>query len=204
MASAVLLDLDRTLVDVQSFTDYDAAWDVVRRHAPADADLGPTTGWTSSTRACMALLGSLPPGETWTTVDRAVADHEHRAVEQSTAMPGVHEFLAALVGRPTAVVTLLPHDVATAVLARHGLEVDVVVGRDPHVRPKPSGDGLRQALGALQHGGDAVMVGDSTWDAAARDAGTRFVGVHAPPSEFAAPFPDVPVRVSLAEALGHL
>lgn len=198
----VLLDLDRTLVDLQTFTDYDAAWrDVQALLDDEPADLGPETGWTVTTRACMAVLGRLPAGDRWQAVSEAVAVRERAAVARSLPMPGARAFLDALAGRPTAVVTLLPADVARLVLGRHGLDVAVVVGRDPAVRPKPSGDGVRRALALLGAGpGGAVMVGDSTWDAAAaRDAGVDFVGVHAAPAEFAA-FPEVPVCASLAQA----
>ncbi len=203
---AALLDLDRTLVDVQSFTDYDAAWrDVVAVLGAAADDLGPETGWTAATRACMAVLGQLPAGDQWYDVSGVVEAHERAAVAISRPMPGVTAFLGALDGATLGVVTLLPAAVAREVLAHHGLTVDVVVGRDPHVRPKPAGDGLREALRLLDTAPTGVhMIGDSAWDAAAaRDAGVGFVGVHAPPSEFSA-FPEAPVADSLAGALPHL
>jgi HAD superfamily hydrolase (TIGR01549 family) len=203
----VLLDLDRTLVDVQSFTDYDAAWAEVRGLVdPALAGSGPATGWSSATRACMGVVAALPEGDLWQQVSRSIARHEHAAVPRSVPMPGVHEFLAALGDRPRAVITLLPEDVSRAVLDHHGIDVPVVVGRDPRVRPKPSGDGLRLALQRLVASpADAVMVGDSTWDAlAALDAGVRFLGVHAPPQEFAELEPAVPAYASLAEVSGAL
>lgn len=204
MPGALLLDLDRTLVDVQSFTDYDAAWaDVVALLGDDHQDLGLETGWNAATRACMAVLGRLPAGERWDAVDRTIAAHELEGAQRSIPMPGAPEFMVRLSDRPRAVVTLLPVDVASAVLERHGMHVDVVVGRDPLVRPKPAGDGLVRALELL--GADAsgaVMVGDSTWDAAAaREAGVRFVGVHAPRSEFRDQFPDAVVCGSLADVL---
>jgi HAD superfamily hydrolase (TIGR01509 family) len=198
---AVLLDLDRTLVDVQSYTDYDAAWDAVRA-AHSDlvaADEGPDTGWTSSTRACMGTLAALPDGPLW----QEVAEYERAAIPRSVTMPGAAQFVAALSDRPVAVVTRLAPDVARDVLGHHAIAIDVVIGRDPTVRPKPSGDGLREALRILgDDDADAVMVGDSTWDAAAaRDAGAAFVGVHAGRAEFARDFPDVPVVETLADVL---
>lgn len=203
----VLLDLDRTLVDLQSFTDYDAAWADVRGLVdPALADSGPQTAWSSATRACMGVIAALPDGGLWHQVSDALARHELAAVPRSTPMPGVHAFLDGLGDRPRAVVTLLPEAVARATLAQHGLEVEVVVGRDPRVRPKPSGDGLRLALARLgMSAADAVMIGDSTWDAlAARDAGVEFLGVHAPPQEFAALEPPVPAYAALAEVAAAL
>jgi HAD superfamily hydrolase (TIGR01549 family) len=200
----VLLDLDRTLVDLQSFTDYDAAWAVVRALVdPELADAGPETGWSSATRACMGVIAALRDEALWHRVSAAIAEFERAAIAQSVPMPGAAEFLSALADRPRAVVTLLPVDVARETLAAHGLEVEVVVGRDPQVRPKPSGDGLRRALELLAADPDGVvMVGDSTWDAAAAaDAGVGFVGVHAGAAEFAAAFPEAPVGSSLAEVL---
>ena len=90
-----------------------------------------------------------------------------------------------LVSGPTAVITLLPGDVARDVLEFHGLrmgqEIDVVVGRDPAMRPKPEPDGVIEACRILGVApGSATMVGDSTWDAqAALAAGATFVGVPA-------------------------
>jgi HAD superfamily hydrolase (TIGR01509 family) len=203
----VLLDLDRTLVDVQSYTDYDSAWlDIAALLGEHGEDQGPETGWTERTRRCMAVMGQLPDGDLWHAVSGAVAAHERAAIPASRQMPGAREFLEALSGTPVAVVTLLPHEVAGAVLAHHGLSVDTIVGRDPRVRPKPAPDGLRRALELLDSApSDGVrMVGDSAWDAAAaRAAGIGFVGVHSPACEFSA-FPDYPVAASLAEALGHL
>ena len=201
MADAVLLDLDRTLVDLQSFTDYDAAWADVRPLVPPDLQpAGPSTTWLSATRACMGVLAALPAGVLWHEVSGLVAKHERAAIALATPMPGVHEFLAALEGTPLAVVTLLPVDVARDVLARNGIDIPVIVGRDPDIRPKPAGDGLLMALARLGiEPAAAVMVGDSSWDAAAAaSAGVRFVGVTAHPGEFAR---DVPVRGTLSEVL---
>jgi phosphoglycolate phosphatase len=205
--AALLLDLDRTLVDVQSFTDYDAAWrDVVSILGDDVHDLGPDTAWTAATRACMAVLGRLTNLEVWSRVSTAVAVHERAALPRSEPMPGVHEFLQSVADRPTGVVTLLPEGVAREVLERHGLTVDVVVGRDPQVRPKPSGEGLRRALRLLTASSEgATMVGDSSWDAeAAVDAGVGFVGVHTPPEEFRERFPQFPACVGLSEVGAHL
>ena len=204
MPRAVLLDLDRTLVDVQSFTDYDAAWVEVRAMFPGlAADEGPDTGWTSSTRACMATLAALHDSDAWRSVSQTVAQHERAAVGRSLPMPGAEQFVAALDDRPLAVVTLLPLEVARDVLDRHSLGIAVVVGRDPHIRPKPSGDGLLEALRLLgKPRAGAVMVGDSTWDAtAAADAGIGFIGVHSGRAEFARDFPQTRVCDSLAEVL---
>lgn len=193
---ALLLDLDRTLVDLQSFTDYDAAWEQVRDLLEgAELPSAPQTGWPSGTRACMAAISGIADVELWHRVSSAIEAHERAAITASRPMPDVAEFWKATAELPRGVVTLLPESVAREVLTRHGLLAEgeqgrevVVVGRDPLIRPKPSGDGLRSALGRLAGSAgsvSALMVGDSTWDAlAARDAGCDFVGVHAPPGEF--------------------
>lgn len=201
---AVLLDLDRTLVDLQSFTDYDAAWADVRELVDPDlADAGPLTTWPSATRACMGVIAAITDPPLWHIVSSAIERHERAAIGSSVAMPHVAEFLIATSDRQRAVITLLPASVAHDVLAAHGITIDVIVGRDPLVRPKPSGDGLREALRRLgERPHDATMIGDSTWDAvAAHDTGVRFVGVHAGAPEFASVEPAVTVVPTLLDVL---
>ena len=97
----------------------------------------------------MGVIAGLPDGALWREVSGAIERHELAAVPQSTAMPGVARVpraprRPAARGRHAAART-----VARATLAQHGLAIEVVVGRDPQVRPKPSGDGLRLALHRL-------------------------------------------------------
>ena len=63
----LLLDLDRTLVDLQSFTDYSAALADVRTLVGewSDADV-PETDWDRPTQACMSVLHSLLGDPRWT------------------------------------------------------------------------------------------------------------------------------------------
>jgi phosphoglycolate phosphatase-like HAD superfamily hydrolase len=205
---ALLLDLDRTLVDLQSFTDYDAAWaEVSELVDPSLGDAGPDTTWSSTTRACMGVIAGLTDPAVWRTVSATIERHERAAIVRSTPMPHLDRFLAATVARQRAVITLLPEAVARDVLAAHGVTIDVVIGRDPTIRPKPSGDGLRAALARLplEPGAAATMVGDSTWDAAAaHDAGVGFIGVHTGHDEWAAIRPTPPVCATLLEVLDLL
>ncbi len=184
---ALLFDLDRTLVDVQSVTDYGAA----RRDAEAVAgELAPQevpgTDWTPDTVASMALLVACAGHERWGAVSAAIEAHERVAIPGSRAMPGLVEAWEDTADVPRAVVTLLTEDVTRRVLAHHGIE-DAdrvpVVGRDAGRRPKPAPDGLLDACETLGVAPvDAVMIGDSTWDLeAARAAGTGFVGVPVTP-----------------------
>ena len=204
---AILFDLDRTLVDLQSATDYAAALGDVQtllgRWESADV---PDTDWDRPTQSCMTVLHSLLGDDRWPTVSAAIARYERAAIPQSRAMPTLKEAVALLDGLPAAVVTLLPTDVATEALAAHGVTVGdggsvrIVIGRDPHVRPKPEADGLLAAcahLGALP--ADVVMIGDSTWDAEAADrAGIAFLGC--PPAAFA---PDRRTASTLVEAVAR-
>ncbi len=205
----LLLDLDRTLVDLQSYTDYAGALADVERliGAWSDADV-PDTDWDRPTQACMAVLHSMLGDSRWYEMSAVIAEHERAAIPQSVAMPTVTASMDALRSVPVAVVTLLPVDVATEVLIAHGIgvgpgqPVDLVVGRDASIRPKPWPDGLLAACSRL--GGstaDATMIGDSSWDEeAARQAGIAFVGVPSSPSGFPA---GVTVEPTLEAAVGR-
>lgn len=208
---AVLLDLDRTLIDLQSFTDYEAALEDVRALVGSWQDVAvPKTDWDRATMACMAVLHAFLDDPRWNDISRAIALHELAAIPQSHLMPTVTECASTFAGMPTAVVTLLPADVAIAVLDYHGLDVggviDIVVGRDPHIRPKPEPDGVLEACRRLGvQPVDAVMIGDSTWDAmAAMSAEASFIGV--PPDGFdqaiQSQIPTAPTMRAALEASG--
>lgn len=205
--AAVLLDLDRTLVDLQSFTDYAAALAdveaIVGTWSHADV---PETDWERPTQACMSVLHSLLGDDRWYEVSAAIAVHERRAIPSAVLMPTVTDTVALLRAEAVAVVTLLPADVATEVLVGCGIgvgggqPVDLVVGRDAAIRPKPWPDGLHAACRSLGVTPDrAVMIGDATWDEeAARRAGTGFIGVPSSSAGFPA---GVPVAANLGEAV---
>ncbi|MFZ9987603.1 MAG: HAD family hydrolase [Candidatus Nanopelagicales bacterium] len=199
--SAVIFDLDRTLVDLQSYTDYAAALRdltaLVGEQPGADV---PEADWDTPTLSTMAILVSLTGDPRWHDASSAVAAHERAAIGQSLAMPGLESLEVALNGLPRAVVTLLPVDVAREVLGHHGVDIEVIVGRDPDIPAKPSGAGL--VVAATRLGvpvSTTVMIGDSSWDhAAAVDIGAAFIGVPVSTSAFG---PDVPVADSLLAAV---
>ena len=179
-SQAILFDLDRTLVDLQSFTDYAAAWESVRALlGESSAVTAPETDWDRPTQACMSALVAVAGTSTWQEASDAIARHERAAIPESMAMPRLTEAMDLVKDWPVAVITLLPPDVAREVLAHHGVQIDVVVGRQPGSRPKPHGDGLILACEALSvDPASATMIGDATWDlAAAIDAGAGFIGV---------------------------
>jgi phosphoglycolate phosphatase-like HAD superfamily hydrolase len=190
----LLLDLDRTLIDLQSFTDYSSAFEDVR------AILGewpgvdvPDTDWDRPTQACMTVLHALLGDPRWLEISEVIAVHERAAIADAVVMPTVAGVLGLLRPVPVAVVTLLHPDVAHDVLVMHGIgvgagePVDLVVGRDPWIRPKPWPDGLLAACERLDvDPGRATMVGDSSWDEeAASTAGASFIGVPSSPASFA-------------------
>lgn len=178
--TAILFDLDRTLVDVQTHTDYGTAL------AELEASIGswddpptPPTGWGSATRRAMGILVALTGDPRWPAISEILDVHEQRAIDPSSVMPGAHDALRHTLDRPVAVVTLLTDSTARAVLDHHGLEVGMVVGRRPDLAMKPAPDQLVEASRLLGvDPSETVMIGDSAWDAAAAEAaGSRFIGV---------------------------
>lgn len=175
---AVLFDLDRTLVDVQSYTDYTAAL------ADVEALIGswqdrptPSTGWDGPTRRCMSVLVSLSGDPRWQRVSDVIERHELAAISQSVAMPGLEK--VASLDLPVAVVTLLPPGAARLTLDHHAVDIATLVGRRSDLAPKPAADQLLAACAELGvEPTEAVMVGDSTWDqVAAHVAGCDFIGL---------------------------
>ena len=179
---AVLFDLDRTLVDLQSHTDYAAALRDVEALIGAWEDPPtPATDWDIPTRRCMEILVALSGDPRWQEVSDLIATHESRAVPSSHRMPRLTDALSDSDHLPRAVVTLVSDQPARAVLQRHRVNVPVLVPRRTDLRPKPAPDQIIEACRLLGvPPSDSVMIGDSTWDAeAAANAGCGFVGVPA-------------------------
>ena len=129
--------------------------------------------------SCMSVLHAFGDAR-WSRISRTIARHERAAIPP---LPAVQECFGRLASRPTAVITLLPRDVATEVLEFHGLrmgqEIDVVVGRDPG-RPKPEPDGVIDACRFRCRAGQRDHDRRFHVDAqAALAAGSTFVGVPA-------------------------
>lgn len=129
----------------------------------------------------MSILVALSGDPRWSEVSEAIAVHETAAIADSHAMPRLEDALALSRGLPRGVVTLVAEAPARAVLARHGVEIPVLVPRRPDLRPKPAADQLLEACRLLDVAPSrTVMIGDSTRDAeAAAKAGCGFVGVAA-------------------------
>jgi beta-phosphoglucomutase-like phosphatase (HAD superfamily) len=179
---ALLLDLDKTLVNVEDHVDYCAGLEAaktaagrVRRETHA-----PPTTWGRCTRQAMQLLLDLADDpDRWDLAAAAIDQYEIAGATLSTPMPGLARFVQFLEGRRAAVVTLLGKPATDVALDLHGIRPDVVVPRARALRPKPHRDQVDEALRRLDVGPtQAVMVGDASWDAAAAlAAGVDFVGL---------------------------
>ena len=205
-AGALLLDLDRTLVDVESAVDYCAALEELRSAFP-NAAMGATpdtTGWGSCTKQVIALLVGLAGTPDYPPAAALVAAHELCGAPDSQPMPGLAGFLRAMQHRPKAIVTLLGPEATELVLDLHGIDVDVVVARRPDLKPKPFPDQVEEGLQRLGASADsATMVGDSATDLhAARAAGVDFIAVTN--GRTTHEFDAVPVAGDLAEVARRL
>jgi phosphoglycolate phosphatase len=178
--AVLLLDLDKTLVNVEDGIDYCAALAELRARLPdVVGDVGVETSWGRCTRTVIGVLGSLAGTPDWPAGAAIVERFEVDGVERSTAMPGLAALLALVDPARTAIVTLLGPAATEATIERHLVRPVAVVARDPALRPKPAPDQALEALRLLGAGpADAVMVGDSEVDeATAGAAGIGFVGV---------------------------
>lgn len=179
--AVLLLDLDKTLVNVEDGIDYCAALAELRARLPGVlGDVGVETSWGRCTRPVIGLLGALAGTPEWPVASAIVERFEIAGVERSTPMPGLPGLLTAIDPARTAIVTLLGPAATEATIDRQlAIRPAIVVARDPTLRPKPAPD---QALEALRRLGaspaDAVMIGDSEVDeATAAAAGVAFAGV---------------------------
>jgi len=200
--SGLLLDLDRTLVDIQTFTDYETAVaDLEERFGDLPGADVPQTYWRPATLRAMEVLTAWIGDDRWQEASDIIETHELAAVPQSVAMPGLVAFLEGIAGVPAAVVTLTSTGAAHRALQRHGIDVPVVVGRRADLAPKPAPDQLLAAATLLGvDPQDLTMIGDSSWDGdAAHAAGTGFIGIGS--KEFG---PATPVGGDLIEVLALL
>ena len=205
---ALLLDVDRTLVDLQSFTDYTAANEAVAAEFGAvQLDDVPDTDWGSATQTAMATLVSLSDRpDVWRRASDIIESFEIAAIGQAVAMPGLAQFMKTTADIPRALATLMGQGAVDELARRFGVDVAIRIGRRVELRPKPAADQILAACAALDvFPGDAVFVGDSSWDeVAAFNAGVRFIGItnDGPPSQFTDGAETVPNLNQLAVALG--
>ena len=183
MINTILLDLDKTLVNVIDYVDYCKALKYVKQFLgrEVEADV-PATYWGLCASKAMEILVALSGDDaTWSRASDIIEKYELEGARNSTPMPGLKSFLYGVEAMfsKKAIVTLLARESTNLVLKKHSISVDVVVTRDRGLRPKPYPDQVVHALKALgSRPEDAVMVGDSEWDErAAESAGVVFIGL---------------------------
>ena len=161
----VVYDLDGTLVRLP------VDWGAARDDLAADLreyDLDPEG------RDLWGLLDLVESTGHRDRFETVVGEHERDAAHEAPALALCEELRAH--DGPVGVCSLNSEAACRIALDRHGLDADVVVGRDSVESYKPDPEPLRAALSAL--GADptqAVFVGDSERDrVTAERAGVRF------------------------------
>ena len=174
-----MLDLDRTLVDVEGYVDYCGALEELSALGLLKGAETPETYWGRCTKRVMDALVALTGTPEWRAANEVVERYEVAGAVKSAPMPCLGEFLRWAAPYRKAVVTLLGPRGTQVVLSKHGIVVDAVVAREEGLRPKPYPDPVLKALRLLGAGpAEAVMIGDSEWDeASAASAGVRFIGI---------------------------
>jgi phosphoglycolate phosphatase len=178
MLRAVLLDLDGTLLD-----SYEVWYQVVnavaleRARPPITREVFAGC-WGQGIEADVERLF---PGLTTAELEARYDAHFVLHLDHLVVDPDAAEVLATLreQGLRLAIVTNTPSPLAREMLARCGLELEVVVGGRDVPRPKPAGDMVEHACALLGvTASEAVMVGDTAHDGrAAAAAGVQFVGL---------------------------
>jgi HAD superfamily hydrolase (TIGR01509 family) len=180
---AVLFDLDGVLIDSREawFRVVNAA---ARQFRTADVDRPRfDAGWG---QGIDADVRDFFPGRTQDEVERFYAEHLLEFGDCIEPDPEARDVLVRLreAQIPRGVVTNTPASLARDLLAWVALIglVDVTVGPDNGVRPKPEADMVRLACEALDvPAKHTLVVGDSTFDErAAKAAGAQFLGVRLP------------------------
>ncbi|WP_240630062.1 HAD hydrolase-like protein [Specibacter cremeus] len=230
LASAVLFDLDGTLIDPAGGITggIEHALRVMNLPVPPDEELAAMIG----PKLADALLAhtEATPDQVPELIDVYRTWYHHTGIGLSRPYPGIAGLLARLraAGVRLAVATQKPEPLARTVLARHGLDTafDVIRGSHPDETLMPGDPGYRSgkatiiaaALAGLQDlarpaddnsPSSAVMVGDRDQDVRGAHAnGLDCIGVawgFAPDGELAAEGAAVVVHstTELAQVLGH-
>lgn len=185
--TAVLLDMDGTLVDSDAAVERSWRRWARRWGADPDAVLAVMTGHPAE-----STVRRVRPDLDEALVAAATRDHlEHEYVDLAdvVAAPGAHELVAHLdaAHTPWAVVTSADTRLARARLAAAGIDAPVLVPRDMVPAGKPSPDGYLVAADFLAADPtDCLVVEDSAVGVAAgRAAGATVAGLHGEPADIA-------------------
>ena len=170
--SAVLLDLDGTIVDSAPGITATLAWTFERLGMPIPTPAEMLAWVGPPLLDAFRELGGLPEDEARAAL--AVYRERYRTVGvfEATPYPGMPELLRALhaAGVPTSLATSKPESLARAILDREGLlgELDVITGASEDERRSAKADVVALALERLRGiGADLsrpVLVGDRHHD----------------------------------------
>lgn len=177
-ARALLLDMDGTLID--STAAVERVWRGWAKEQGLDPEHVLRYVHGRRGHATMALLLPDRPAELNHADNQRLLAQQAWDVEGVAAVPGASAFMAALIGRPHALVTSADETLARARMAAAGLpmpEVRVTAERVGAGKPNPEGF-LKAAAELGFEPGDCVVFEDSEVGVAAgRAAGMRVVGV---------------------------
>lgn len=178
MIRAVLFDLDGVLID-----SYEVWFHLLASAARRLGGRPVTRAAFEQTwgQGIAADIERFYPGQTVETLEDDYCRHFLDHAEHLRVDPAAARVLAELRARGvrSALVTNSPSSLASGILERAGLAMDVVVGGTDVPRPKPAPDMIARACERL--GVDhraALVVGETDFDRqAAEAAGIRFVGL---------------------------
>jgi sugar-phosphatase len=180
LASAVLLDMDGTLVDSTAVVE--RVWsDWAAAHGLSPADVLDVVHGRQGQESMAILLPDRTAEENAADNNRLL-QRETREVDGVVAIAGAPELLASLDGIPHALVTSATSALARARMQAAGLEVpDLAVTADDILASKPDPEGFLVAAATLGVPPDECVVFEDSAAgiAAAQAAGMRVVGVGA-------------------------
>jgi HAD superfamily hydrolase (TIGR01509 family) len=174
--SAVLFDLDGTLVDTTWFHTV-AWWRALADHGHVMpmAEVHPLIGMGGAELLGAVLGQNVPP------ISDAHDAYYKEFLPLATVLPGARELLGALEQRsvPRVLVTSSKPDDAATLIGVLGVRFDEVVHSENAERAKPDPDLFQSALNRISIPAEsALAVGDARWDVeAAGRAGVRSIGV---------------------------